>query len=528
MPVSLPFLPSPGTVVLVTFVVRGVEFPAEIRKGTTVSQSVDSRLESVIAPVADVVNTVVMYELPVAGTSVPAIVIWMVAGALAFTFGLRALPWRSAGLSFDVIRGRYTSRKDPGELTSLQSLMTDLGGAVGLGNIAGVAIAITIGGPGATLWIMAGGLVGMAVKMAEATLGVKYRTVHADGTTSGGAMYYLRRGLKERGTPRLGKFLAGMYALCAVGGTLGAGALFQSNQSVLQIIGVTGGEDSPLAGWGWALGTAMAVLAATVLVGGITWIGKVSSKLVTVMAVGYLACCIIIIIMNWHNVPASINQIFSGAFTGEAAAGGAVGAMIIGVQRAFFSNGAGNGNSATAHSAVRTSRPATEGFVAMWGSFVDSVIVCTMTALAIVVTGVWQTETSDGVALTSDAFATVSGVLPILLTIFVLLFAFSTLLAHSYYGKKALGYLFGDSKLAENTYTILFLAAIIFGAAGSLGSITALADSLLFMMTIPNLIGLYILMPVVRSEIFSFRKGTQDGSIEQVPEEDQFGGLVRT
>lgn len=488
---------------------------------------IDSTLENALAPFADLINAIVMYEITIAGVSFPAIVVWMILGALTFTVALKALPWRSAGLSLDVIKGKFTSRKDPGELTSLQSLMTDLGGAVGLGNIAGVAIAITIGGPGAVIWIMVGGLIGMASKMAEATMGVKYRKVHADGTTSGGAMYYLHRGLKARGFPKIGRGLAVVYALCAVGGTLGAGAMFQSNQSVMQVIAVTGGESSPLNGWGWALGLGLAALSAAVIIGGIAWIGRVSSKLVAFMAVGYILCCITIILMNWGNVPAAIGQIFAGAFTGQAAAGGVVGALIIGMQRAFFSNGAGNGNSATAHSTVRTSKPATEGFVAMWGSFVDSVIVCTMTALAIVVTGVWQTEASDGVALTSDAFATVNGFFPILLTVFVLLFAYSTILAHSYYGKKALGYLFGDSKAAEWVYTILFLGAIVIGAAGTLGSVTAIADSLLFLMTIPNLIGLYFLMPVLRNEIFTFRKGALDGSIEHVPEEDRFGGLIK-
>lgn len=490
--------------------------------------TIDGKLEKIIEPIANVINSVVMAEIPIGGVAVPAIVLWMLAGTIVCTIALKALPWRSVGLSLKVIQGKFTSRKDPGELTSLQSLMTDLGGAVGLGNIAGVAIAITIGGPGAVVWIMVGGLIGMATKMAEATMGVKYRVVHDDGTTSGGGMYYLSRGLKARGRPRLGKILGATYALCAVGGTLGAGAMFQSNQSILQVIGVTGGENSPLHGWGWALGLLLAGAAAAVVIGGISWIGRVSSKLVTFMAVGYILCCITIIVMNWGNVPEAATQIFQGAFTGKAATGGAVGALIIGMQRAFFSNGAGNGNSGTAHSAVRTSKPATEGFVAMWGSFVDSVIVCTMTALAIVVTGTWQTSSDDGVALTSNAFSTVNGFFPILLTLFVLLFAYSTILAHSYYGKKALGYLFGDSKTAETIYTILFLSAIVLGGAGTLGSVTAIADSLLFLMTIPNLIGLYFLMPVIRKEIFSFRKGALNGDIPYVPEEDRFGGLVKS
>lgn len=490
--------------------------------------TVDSAVENVLASIADIINGVVMAEIPIAGVGVPAIVLWMLAGSIILTFALKALPWRSAALSFDVVRGKFTSRKDPGQLTSLQSLMTDLGGAVGLGNIGGVAIAITIGGPGAVIWIMFGGLIGMATKMAEATMGVKYRRVHEDGTTSGGAMYYLRRGLKARGFPKLGKGLAAVYALCAVGGTLGGGALFQSNQSILQVIAVTGGDNSPLNGWGWALGLALAGLAAAVIVGGVTWIGRVSSKLVTFMAVGYILCCIVIIVANWTNIPASISQIFMGAFTGQAATGGAIGALIIGMQRAFFSNGAGNGNSATAHSAVRTGQPATEGFVAMWGPFVDSVIVCTMTALAIVASGVWRTETTDGVALTSSAFSTVHGIFPVLLTVFVLLFAYSTLLAHSYYGKKALGYLFGDSKIAETVYTVLFLTAIVAGAAGTVGSVTAVADSLLFLMTIPNLIGLYLLLPVIRTELFTFRSGALDGTIKHVPEADRFGGLIKS
>ena len=487
---------------------------------------IDDAIRSILVPIADAVNRVVMFALPVGDAKVPLILLWMLAGGLVFTIAFKALPWRSAGLSLRVVQGRYTARTDPGVLTSLQSLMTDLGGAVGLGNIGGVAIAITIGGPGAVIWIMVGGLLGMATKMAEATLGVKYRTINADGRPSGGPMYYLSRGLAEQGRARFGRILAIIYAICAVGGTLGAGALFQSNQTVHQVIATIGGDASPLADRTWILGLILAAGAGAVIIGGISWIGNVSSKLVTVMAVVYLGCCIVIIGANASHIPAAIGEILRGAFTGEAAVGGVIGALMIGVQRAFFSNGAGNGNSATAHSAVRTSRPATEGFISMWGPFFDSVVVCTMTALAIVASGVWKADDApDGVVLTSHAFATVHTLFPILLTVSVLLFAFSTMLAHSYYGKKAMGYLFGDSKVAEIAYSVVFLLVIVLGSAGTVQSVTALADSLLFLMAIPNLIGLYLLAGVVRREILEFRAGALSGEIPELPVGERFGGL---
>lgn len=487
---------------------------------------IDDTIQSLLIPVADWVTAVVFFALPVGEAKLPLILVWLLAGGLVFTVVLKAMPWRSAGLSLKVIQGRYTSRRDPGVLTSLQSLMTDLGGAVGLGNIGGVAIAITIGGPGAVVWIMAGGLLGMALKMAEATLGVKYRVVNSQRDTSGGPMYYLSIGLKEQGRATLGRVLGAVFAIFAVGGTIGAGALFQSNQTAQQIVATTGGDASLLSGSSWLIGVVLATGAGIVILGGISWIGRVSSKLVTVMAVVYLLCCLVIIVSHASVIPSAAGEILRGALTGEAAVGGAIGALMIGVQRAFFSNGAGLGTSGLAHSTVRTARPATEGFVAMWSPFVDSVIVCTMTALAIVTSGVWRADdAADGVVLTSQAFATVHAAFPVVLTICVMLFAFSTMLAHSYYGKKALGYLFGNSRTAENVYSAVFLVVIVLGSAGTVASVTALADSLLFLMAIPNLIGLYLMAGVVRREILGFHRDVREGRISEVPPEDRFGGL---
>lgn len=487
---------------------------------------IDEFIQSLLIPFAEFVTAIVFLAIPVGDAELPVILIWLLAGALTFTIVLKGMPWRSAGLSLKVIQGRFTSRRDPGVLTSLQSLMTDLGGAVGLGNIGGVAIAITIGGPGAVLWIMLGGLFGMAVKMAEATLGVKYRVVNDQRDTSGGPMYYLSIGLKEKGLPTLGRVLAVAFAIFAVGGTLGSGALFQSNQTA-QLITATVGDAAPfLQGNAWLIGLVLAIGAAVVIIGGITSIGRVASKLVTIMAVLYILCCLVIILGNASSIPTAAGEILRGALQGEAAVGGAIGAMMIGVQRAFFSNGAGIGTSGMAHSTVRTAKPATEGFVAMWSPFVDSVIVCTMTALAIVTSGVWRSDdAADGVVLTSQAFATVHAAFPVVLTLCVMLFAFSTMLAHSYYGKKALGYLFGNSKTAENVYSVAFLIVIVLGSAGTVGAVTGLADSLLFLMAIPNLIGLYLMAGVVRSEILDFAKGVKDGSIQEVPENDRYGGL---
>ncbi len=468
---------------------------------------------------SDAITNTVFTTVPLFGTSAPLIVIWLVIAGAFFTVWLGFMQVRGPKLAIDLVRGKYSNPDDAGEVSHFQALATAVSGTVGLGNIAGVAIAISLGGPGATFWMIIAGLLGMATKMAECMMGVKYRREHADGTVSGGPMYYLRDGLAERGMGGLGKVLAVVFAICMIGGAVGGGNMFQSNQATAQIVAVTGGDDSFLADMPWVIGLVFAAVAGAVIIGGIKSIARVTEKIVPFMAVFYIAACIIVLLWNFTSIPEAIGAIFTGAFTPEGVAGGAIGALIVGFQRAAFSNEAGLGSASVAHSAVRTKEPATEGFVAMLEPFIDTVVICTMTALTIVITGAYKNPDASelgGVALTSDAFETVLPWFPNVLAIAVVLFAFSTMISWSYYGMKATGYLFGDSVLAENVFKGVFLVFTVIGSAAALGPVINFSDSMIFLMSIPNLIGLYLMAPVIRSVIQSYYQRVQSGEVKQV------------
>ncbi|MCI0385300.1 sodium:alanine symporter family protein [Streptomyces sp. CNQ085] len=475
---------------------------------------IDESISEFIDPIASTISDIVFYTIPLGDTEFPWIVGWLVVAGLVFTgyFGfaqVRHLP-KALGL----VRGKYDQKDAPGEVNHFQALTSAVSGTVGLGNIAGVAIAVTIGGPGATFWMIACGLLGMATKFVECTLGVKYREVHADGTVSGGPMHYLRKGMAERGLGGLGKALAVGSAIALLFFTFFGGNLFQVNQSLEQLQSVTGGDDSLFSSSGGALffGVLIAALVALVLIGGMRSIGAVTSRLVPAMAIVYVVACLFVILTNVAAVPDAISDIVVGAFAPEGVAGGLIGALIVGFQRAAFSNEAGIGSAPIAHSAVKTKRPATEGLVAMIEPFIDTVVVCTMTALTIVIarTPSWEAareasangeEIASGVSLTSDAFESAISWFPYILAVAVLLFAFSTIITWSYYGMKAWTYLFGRSKTSENVYKVLFSLIVITGALMSLSSLVSLADSFLFLAAVFNIVGLYLLAPVVRREL---------------------------
>lgn len=490
--------------------------------------SVDQFIDGLFAPFAEWLSFIVFFEIPIFGVGLPLIVVWLMAGAIFLTVFLRFQPITGLGHSLKVIRGKFTRKTDPGEVSSFQALATELSGTVGLGNIAGVAVAITIGGPGAALWIIIFGLLAMSMKMAEATLGVKYRQIAGDGKTSGGPMYYLREGLAEVGWPRLGKFLAVFYALTTLIGVFGAGNLFQANQVAAIIVDSTGGDSSFLADKLWVIGLVMALVAGFVIIGGIKKIAEWTSAITPAMAILYTACVLIILAMNVTAVPHAFWLMIEGAFTGEGVAGGIVGVAIVGIQRALFSNVGGVGTAGMAHAAVKTDEPATEGFTAMWEPLVDSVIICTLTALAIITTGLYQADAGDGstgagVALTSQAFATVSAWFPYLLTVAVVLFGFSTVLSYAYYGQKALGYLTKNSVVAEKIFQFVWVAAVVVGSAVSLDSVVAFSDATLFLMAVPNLLGLYFLSKIVRMEIIRHKTKVAVGTMSEVPADLQVG-----
>jgi len=331
-------------------------------------------------------------------------------------------------------------------------------------------------------------------------------------------MYYLSRGLAERGMARLGRVLAVVFAICCIGGALGGGNMFQSNQAAAQIIAVTGAEDSPLAGQGVWIGLVFAALVGVVIIGGIKSIARVTDKLVPFMAALYLGAALVVIAFNLDAVPGAFEAIVSGAFTPEGVAGGFVGVLIQGFRRAAFSNEAGIGSAAIAHSAVRTKEPATEGHVALLEPFIDTVVICTMTALVIVITGTYTSGEAEGVALTSEAFETVIPWFPVVLAVAVVLFAYSTMLAWSYYGMKATRYLFRDSRTAENVFKIVFCGFTVIGAAATLGPVIDFSDSMIFAMSLPNIIGLYLLAGVVKRELAQYRAKLRNREIVPVAE----------
>ncbi|MFF9296036.1 alanine/glycine:cation symporter family protein [Streptomyces sp. NPDC014764] len=487
----------------------------------SITTTIDDAVSDFFDPVATTVGDIVFYTVPVAGTDLPLIVAWLVIAGLVFTAWFGLIQARKLKLAFDVVRGRFDEKDSPGEVNHFQALTAAVSGTVGLGNIAGVAVAVSIGGPGATFWMILCGLLGMATKFVEVTLGVKYREQHPDGTVSGGPMHYLPKGLAERfgrGGARLGKVLAVLASVMILFFGLFGGNLFQTNQSYAQISSTFGGEDGFLASSAGAVlfGLVVAALVGLVLLGGIRSIASVTSRLVPAMAIMYVVACQIVILANVTAVPDAIGSIFQGAFEAEGVAGGVIGALIVGFQRAAFSNEAGLGSAPIAHSAVKTKHPASEGLVALLEPFIDTVVVCTMTALTIVIAAPasWDAAREGneigGVTITSDAFETVLPWFPNLLTVAVLLFAFSTILTWGYYGLKAWTYLFGRSKVSEIVFKAVWSVFVIAGSLLSLDSLISLADSALFLLSVFNIIGLYLLAPVVKRELNSFLTYVRD------------------
>lgn len=466
---------------------------------------IDDKINLAIKPYADAVAGFVFSSFPVAGVQIPFVLVWLIVAATFFTFYFKFVNIRCFKHGFQLVRGDYHDPNAAGEVTHFQALATALSGTVGLGNIAGVAVAVSLGGPGATFWMILAGFLGMSSKFTECTLGVKYRDELPDGTVSGGPMYYLTKGLAEKGAgfAKFGKVLAVLFAIFCVGGSFGGGNMFQANQSFAQLVNVTGGDASWLADKGWLFGLVVAILVGLVIMGGIKGIARVTSKVVPFMAIIYVTAGLVIILMNFHHVPSAFVEIFNGAFTADGIAGGVIGVLFQGFKRAAFSNEAGVGSAAIAHSAVQTNRPVTEGFVALYEPFVDTVVVCTITALVIIITGTWDpsVDPSAGVQLTSNAFESAFPWFPWILSLAVLLFAFSTMISWSYYGLKSFTFLFGESKFTDTAYKVLFLIFVILGSSMHLGSVIDFSDAMIFAMAFPNLLGCYFLLPVVKKEL---------------------------
>nr|WP_283641355.1 amino acid carrier protein [Mesonia mobilis] len=443
--------------------------------------------------------------------SIPFIVIWLVLGATFFTVRMKFINIRGFKHSLALAKGKYDDPNAPGNITHFQALATAVSATVGLGNIAGVAVAVSLGGAGATFWMIIAGLLGMSSKFVECTLGVKYRNITEDGRIFGGPMNYLRYGLEKRNLKGLGKFLAGFFAILGVGASFGGGNMFQANQS----FEILSGQFPMLDGNGFWFGVVVAVLVGVVIIGGINSIAKVTGKVVPVMAAVYVIGALIVIGVNIENIGPAFNAIIDGAFSPSALKGGVLGVLVVGFQRAAFSNEAGVGSAAIAHSAAKTNHPPSEGFVALLEPFIDTVVVCTLTALVLVFTGKHDIQEGDieGAQLTSDAFKSVISWFPYVLSAAVFLFAFSTMISWSYYGMRAWTYLFGRSKKSEMIYKFLFLIFVVVGASISLGAVLVFSDMMILAMSFPNIIGLYIMSGEVREDLREYFKKVKSGDL---------------
>ena len=470
----------------------------------------DAAVNAALAPLAKGLSALVFYEVDVFGAQLPLVVLWLVAGALFFTLRFRFVNLRGFAEALRIVSGRREAAGGAGEVTHFQALSTALSGTVGIGNIGGVAVAISLGGPGAALWLVVAGLLGMSSKFVECTLGVVYRRENRDGSVSGGPMYYLEHGLAERGWPKLGRGLGIFYAIGIVIGCLGIGNMFQSNQAFAQLLAVSGGEAGALSGRGWLVGMLLAVLVGSVIVGGIRSIARVTERIVPFMAGLYLAGCGLMLVMNAEALPFAAAAILHGAFQPQAVAGGALGVMILGFQRAVFSNEAGLGSATIAHAAVRTSHAATEGLVALLEPFLDTVVICSATALVIVTTLYYDpsfTQGLGGVEMTSAAFARNLSWSPLVVSLAALLFALSTMISWSYYGLKGWTYLVGEGRRRALCFNLFFCIFVALGSMLKLEAILDFSDALVFVLCVPNILGLIWLSPVVEGELRSWREG---------------------
>ncbi|MEP2919179.1 alanine/glycine:cation symporter family protein [Sulfitobacter sp.] len=510
------------SIICATLAFMAVALPAQAQEAAA---SLDERVNAAFAGATGWFVNFIFMSIP--GTNFPWIVMWLVIGATVFTIYFSVVQFRFFGHAISLVKGDYSDPEDAGEVSHFQALATALSGTVGLGNIAGVAVAVGIGGPGATFWMILAGLLGMASKFTECTLGVKYRNENPDGSVSGGPMYYIAKGFDELGLPG-GKILAVLFSIFCILGAFGGGNMFQANQAHAQITQITG--DFP----GWITGVIFAGVVFAVIVGGIKSIARVTEKIVPFMGILYVGAALVVLIVNYNLIGWAFGQIFAGAFTGLGVAGGLVGALIQGFKRAAFSNEAGVGSAAIAHSAVKTSEPITEGFVSLLEPLIDTVVICTMTALVIVIsqqliidpatgnyvlneagTAIATVGDASGVALTSAAFGSAIGWFPYVLALAVILFAFSTMISWSYYGLKAWTFLFGEGKMTELVFKVIFCIFIVIGAAASLGPVIDFSDAAIFAMAVVNIFCLYFLMKVVKAELASYSARLKSGEIKK-------------
>lgn len=487
---------------------------------TANAANVDAFIDEKLAPVLNAIAGFIF--LPMPGTEVPMIIFWILFAGIFFTVYFRGLSVWGFKHAIDTVISHDKNHEDnhggsdgsTGEVSSLQALATALSGTIGIGSIAGVAISISIGGPGAAFWIFAGALLGMSIKFVEASAAVKYRRFNLDGSVSGGPMHYIAHGLTRKKLRPLGQFLAVTFASLCIGGAITGGNMIQINQSAHQLVHITGGDASFLSGCTWVFGLVVAIIVGAAVVGGIKSIAKVTSILVPTMCFLYIGAGLVVILANFIHIPHALAIIVKEAFAPHAVAGGVFGTIIIGLRRSVQSNEAGTGAAAIAYATVKTKEPISQGFVSILETFLTGVL-CLLTSLVIVLGTDLNsiTENVSGIELASGAFGSVIGFFPYVLSVIAIMFALSTLISWAYYGQKAWNYLFGEGKKRNLTFNILYCVFIVVGSAMNVTSIINITDAMMIAMSIPNIIALYILAPEIKDDLFDYCKRFNVGTL---------------
>ncbi len=469
-------------------------------------KSIDTRIDEAFQPIAEAVTSVVFYAIPFGELfELRIILFWLAFAAIFFTLYLGFINIRLFKHTICLLFCSNKQDKGEGQISRFQALTTSLSGTVGLGNIAGVAVAISVGGPGAMFWMILMGFFAMSSKFAEVMVAVQYRQ-HPDPERPeiivGGPMFYLKAAFEERNLPKVGTIIAGLFAFLCICGAVGGGNMFQANQAFQQVLNVSGGDAGFWAGKGWLFGLILSALVAIVIMGGIQSIAAVASKLVPIMGGIYLLAGIIVIGIHYSNIPEALLSVFHSAFSMEAGIGGFMGGLLVGVQRAAFSNEAGLGSAAIVHATAKTDSAVSQGLVGMLGPFIDTIVICSITALVIVVTGVYQgAEGIGGVELTSKAFEMGIPWFPYVLALTVFLFAYSTMITWYYYGEKGATYLFGENIFVESFFKLIFCIFIVIGSSMTLGNLIDFSDAMILAMAFPNILGLILLAPMIKREV---------------------------
>ena len=470
------------------------------------AMNVDEFMDKHVAPISDAVAKLIFFPINICGSEVPLIIFWVLIAGFFFTFYFKGISVWGFKHALDVVAKPAEKHNDGcGEVSSFQALATALSGTIGIGSIAGVAISISIGGPGAAFWIFAGALLGMSIKFVEATLAVKYRRFNLDGSVSGGPMHYIAHGLTRKKMRWLGQPLSVLYAILCIGGGITGGNMIQINQTAHQIVFITGGSHSIFHGYTWLIGLVAAVLIGMVIVGGIKSIAKVTTILTPTMCLLYIISGLIVILANFMNIPHAIALIIHEAFNPTAVAGGVIGTIIIGLRRSVQSNEAGTGAAAIVYATAQTKEPVSQGFVALLETFLTGVL-CLFTSFAIVFSGACTHAAKEisGIELASNAFQSVIPFFPIILSIIAVMFALSTLISWAYYGQKAWTFLFGEGKKRVLAFNLIYCLFIVIGSAMNVKSVIDITDAMMIALCVPNIIVLYILCPEIKRDLKAY------------------------